>query len=262
MNNDNVVAELDSIPTSVPHCDRFVELLHGEGMSSPVSEITSERVGRTATAARAATTQEVAALEQRLAFLSQPAAEEVSPLELALQGQLQEAQQARAAAEAMRQGALVADDIVGALVMERLRACKPGETLLLDGYPRNERQAASLEREVARAGSAVAAAVWLEVSEPVLVSRLAGRRVCGACAANYHVTNLPPRVAGVCDACGAALIQREDDRPERVANRLVVFREQTAALIDWYAARGLLVRIDAEGDADETTARVARTVMA
>lgn len=169
---------------------------------------------------------------------------------------------ARAAAEAMRRGELVADEVVGALVIERLRQCAPGETLLLDGYPRNERQAASLEREVARAGSAVAAAVWLEVSEPVLVSRLAGRRVCGACAANYHVTNLPPRVAGVCDACGAALIQREDDRPERVANRLVVFREQTAALIDWYAARGLLVRIDAEGDADETTARVARTVMA
>ena len=169
---------------------------------------------------------------------------------------------ARAAAEAMRKGELVADEVVGALVIERLRQCAAGETLLLDGYPRNERQAASLEREVARAGSAVAAAVWLEVPEPVLVSRLAGRRVCSACAANYHVTNLPPRVAGVCDACGAALIQREDDRPERVANRLVVYREQTAALIDWYAARGLLVRIDAEGDADETTARVTRTVMA
>lgn len=168
---------------------------------------------------------------------------------------------ARAAAEAMRQGALVADDIVGALVMERLRACAPGETLLLDGYPRNAQQAAALEAEAGRAGARIVAAVWLEASEPVLISRLAGRRVCGACAANYHVVNLPPRIAGICDACGGALIQREDDRPERVANRLVVYREQTAALVDWYASRKLLVRIEADGDADETAARVARAVL-
>ena len=114
----------------------------------------------------------------------------------------------------------------------------------------------------ARAGVRLAAAVWLEVPEPVLISRLAGRRVCGACAANYHVVNLPPRAAGICDACGGALIQREDDRPERVANRLVVYREQTAALVDWYASRDLLIRIEADGDAGETAARVARAVLA
>ena len=169
---------------------------------------------------------------------------------------------ARAAAEAMRQGELVADDVVGALVWERLRACEPGETLLLDGYPRNVQQAAALETEAGRAGVRLAAAVWLEVPEPVLISRLAGRRVCGACAANYHVVNLPPRAAGICDACGGALIQREDDRPERVANRLVVYREQTAALVDWYASRDLLIRIEADGDAGETAARVARAVLA
>jgi adenylate kinase len=100
------------------------------------------------------------------------------------------------------------------------------------------------------------------VPEPVLISRLAGRRLCGQCNANYHVVNIPPKVDGICDACGGTLNQREDDRPERVANRLVVYREQTAALIDWYASRGLLVRVDADGDADETTARVAQTVMA
>ena len=145
---------------------------------------------------------------------------------------------------------------------ERLRACEPGETLLLDGYPRNVQQAAALETEAGRAGVRLAAAVWLEVPEPVLISRLAGRRVCGACAANYHVVNLPPRAAGICDACGGALIQREDDRPERVANRLVVYREQTAALVDWYASRDLLIRIEADGDAGETAARVARAVLA
>ena len=167
----------------------------------------------------------------------------------------------RAAAAAMRQGELVADETVGALVNARLRQCAPGEILMLDGYPRNARQAVALEAEAARTGTAVAAAVWLEVPEAVLVGRLAGRRVCGACAANYHVSNMPPRVAGICDACGAALVQREDDRPERVARRLAVYREQTAALIEWYAERGLLVRIDADGDADESAARVARAVL-
>ena len=167
----------------------------------------------------------------------------------------------RAAAAAMRQGELVADETVGALVNARLRQCAPDEILLLDGYPRNVRQAAALEAEAARAGTAVAAAVWLDVSEAVLVSRLAGRRVCGACAANYHVTNMPPRVAGICDACGAALVQREDDRPEHVARRLAVYREQTAALIEWYAERGLLVRIEAGADADTTAAQVARAVL-
>lgn len=167
----------------------------------------------------------------------------------------------RAAAAAMRQGELVADETVGALVNARLRQCAPGEILLLDGYPRNARQAVALEAEAARTGTAVVAAVWLEVPEAVLVGRLAGRRVCGACAANYHVSNMPPRVAGICDACGAALVQREDDRPERVARRLAVYREQTAALIEWYAERGLLVRIDADGNADESAARVARAVL-
>ena len=76
------------------------------------------------------------------------------------------------------------------------------------------------------------------------------------------MVNLPPRTAGICDACGGALIQREDDRPDRVAHRLVVYREQTAALVDWYASRKLLVRIDAAGDADETAERVAQAVLA
>lgn len=192
---------------------------------------------------------------------SHPALRHVSSGDLLRAAMRQDGTPAERAAAAMRQGELVADETVGALVNARLRQCAPGEILLLDGYPRNARQAVALEAEAARTGTAVAAAVWLEVPEAVLVGRLAGRRVCGACAANYHVSNMPPRVAGICDACGAALVQREDDRPERVARRLAVYREQTAALIEWYAERGLLVRIDADGDADESAARVARAVL-
>jgi len=168
---------------------------------------------------------------------------------------------ARAAAEAMRRGELVADAVVGELVIERLRTCSADAILLLDGYPRNEQQAAALEREAAREGSRVTAAVWLDVPEDVLLARLGGRRICSQCAAGYHVVNMKPRVAGKCDACGGKLIQREDDQPERIANRLVVYREQTAALIGWYESRGLLVRVTG-GDAPEVVAdRVAQTVM-
>ncbi|NLN02903.1 MAG: nucleoside monophosphate kinase [Lentisphaerae bacterium] len=168
----------------------------------------------------------------------------------------------REAAEAMRKGALVDDHVVDELMLEHLQACAPGETLILDGYPRNERQAATLEEEAAIVGADITAAVWLEVPEPVLISRLAGRRVCSVCAANYHVENMPPRVEGICDRCGGKLYQREDDQPEKVDHRLHVYRDQTRALIDWYASRKLLVRIDSKKDADETAACVARAVLA
>lgn len=166
------------------------------------------------------------------------------------------------AAEAMRKGELVADHVVGALVIERLKRCAPDDVLMLDGFPRNEKQAASLETEVERAGSRVTAAVWLDAPEAVLLARLAGRRLCADCSAGYHVENMKPRVEGVCDVCGGRLVQREDDQPERVANRLVVYREQTASLIGWYEARGLLVRVDGSGEADDVAERVARAVMA
>ena len=167
----------------------------------------------------------------------------------------------REAAEAMCKGALVDDHVVDELMLEHLQACAPGETLILDGYPRNERQAATLEEQAAIVGADITAAVWLEVPEPVLISRLAGRRVCSVCAANYHVENMPPRVEGICDRCGGKLYQREDDQPERIANRLVVYREQTGALIGWYESRGLLVRVAGGEPADVVADRVARTVV-
>ncbi len=169
---------------------------------------------------------------------------------------------ARAAAASMRKGELVADAVVGSLVVERLRRFGPEDVVLLDGYPRNASQAVSLDAEAGRAGIRVAAAVWLEASEDVIQRRLAGRRVCGACAAGYHVENMPPRVAGVCDRCGAPLIRREDDVPDRIAHRLVVYRTETAELIDAYERRGLLVRVDADAEADAVAARVAEAVLA
>ena len=167
----------------------------------------------------------------------------------------------KAVAETMRKGELVSDEIVGALVVEQLVSCKE-EYMLLDGYPRNEAQAAFLENELARSGQKVSRAVWLEVPEEVLIGRLSGRRTCPACGAGFHVETMKPKVDGVCDACGAALVQRPDDQPANVANRLRVYAAQTAPLLGWYESRGVFSKVDGVGDADAIAAAVAEAIRA
>ncbi len=169
---------------------------------------------------------------------------------------------AAAAAEAMRRGDLVPDAIVDNLMIEQMRSCPPGAWLLLDGYPRNVAQAATLAEAAGRLGGTVRRAILLDVPRETLIRRLAGRRVCPRCAAGYHVESLPPRVAGICDACGAGLVAREDDQPAKIARRLEVYRQQTAALAGWYAGQGLLTRIDGDASPDEVAERVARAVTA
>ena len=134
--------------------------------------------------------------------------------------------------------------------------------MLLDGYPRNEAQAAFLENELARSGQKVSKAVWLEVPESVLVGRLSGRRTCPSCGAGFHVETMKPKVDGICDACGATLVQRPDDQPANVANRLKVYAAQTAPLLGWYESRGVLSKVDGVGDADAIAAAVAEAVKA
>lgn len=167
----------------------------------------------------------------------------------------------KAVAETMRKGELVSDEIVGALVVEQLMSCKE-EYMLLDGYPRNEAQAAFLENELARSGQKISKAVWLEVPESVLVGRLSGRRTCPSCGAGFHVETMKPKVDGVCDACGATLVQRPDDQPANVANRLKVYAAQTAPLLGWYESRGVLTKVDGVGDADAIAAAVAEAIRA
>lgn len=166
-----------------------------------------------------------------------------------------------AVAETMRKGELVSDEIVGSLVVEQLMKCTE-EYMLLDGYPRNEKQAAFLEGELAKNGGKVDKAVWLEVPEEVLVGRLSGRRTCPKCGAGFHVETMKPKVEGVCDACGAALVQRPDDQPQNVANRLKVYAAQTAPLLNWYEGRGVLTKINGVGEADAIAASVAEAVKA
>lgn len=162
----------------------------------------------------------------------------------------------REAKSYMDAGALVPDEVLYRMVEELLRDAPEPSTLFFDGFPRNVAQAGKLGELAAGAGASVAAALLLDVPAETLMERLGGRRTCPACGAGYHVKTLPPKVEGVCDKCGAALVTRADDRPETIANRLSVYERSTAPVIGFYEQAGLLKRIDASGAADAVAALV------
>ena len=128
---------------------------------------------------------------------------------------------------------------------------------LLDGFPRTIEQAEALDRLLADAGRALTFVLLLDVPEEELVQRLSGRRMCRACGANFNVIFSPPARDGVCDVCGGELYQRSDDNEETVRNRLDVYRRQTAPLIGYYEAHGLVRRFYGGGRGpDEVFAEV------
>jgi adenylate kinase len=146
----------------------------------------------------------------------------------------------------MDRGELVPDAIVIAIALDRIDEadCKAG--FLLDGFPRTIEQADALEKHLAAAGRRIDKVLFIEVSTEELVHRISGRRVCDACGASYHVTNIPPAREGVCDACGGALQRREDDDEATVRNRIEVYNVNTAPLAAYYDEKGLLVRLASE----------------
>ena len=159
----------------------------------------------------------------------------------------------RKARKYMDRGELVPDDVVVAIVAERLGKpdCRSG--WLLDGFPRSAAQAEALD---GRLGENSYVVLYFGLSEEAVVERLSGRRVCSKCGHIYHVKFSPPRSGDACDRCEGELFQRDDDRPETVRARLRTYDEQTASLIDRYGGSGRLVRIDASGEPDD----VARAV--
>ena len=160
----------------------------------------------------------------------------------------------------MRRGELVPDELIGRIIADRLAAGGADARYLLDGFPRTVAQAEMLDRVVSAGGGTIRAAILLDAPEEILVDRLAGRRLCPKCNAGYHVRNLPPKVPGVCDACGAELVQRSDDTPETVRNRLAVYQERTAPLVAWYESRRALVRVNGAGQADDVTRLILRAL--
>jgi adenylate kinase len=143
----------------------------------------------------------------------------------------------------MEAGELVPDAVVNEIVKTALSAA---DGYVLDGYPRNLDQAEYLSDI-----TDLDAVVFLDVSENELVDRLTGRRVCDDCGANYHVEFSPPAEAGVCDECGGELIQRDDDTEDTVRERLRVYEENTAPVVEHYREEGVLVEVDGEGTPDE-----------
>jgi adenylate kinase len=156
----------------------------------------------------------------------------------------------------MDAGDLVPDEVTIRMVRERLAQDDAVKGFLLDGFPRNVPQAEILEEMLDQDMNAKLDLVLeLVVDDDEVVRRLSGRRTCRKCGHVWHVDFDPPEVEGVCDHCGGELFQRDDDRPETVRHRLEVYAAQTAPLVAFYAARGVLIGIDATGPVDDVTER-------
>jgi adenylate kinase len=156
----------------------------------------------------------------------------------------------------MEKGQLVPDEITIQMVLERLNApdCKNGA--ILDGFPRNIKQAKALDKAMTKLSRAIDKVTYIKVSEGELLKRLGGRWICRKCQAPYHEVDSPPKVAGKCDRCGGELYQRADDNAETVKKRLKVYFEETSPLIDHYKKAGKLVEINGEGSAEEINRRI------
>jgi adenylate kinase len=149
----------------------------------------------------------------------------------------------------MEQGGLVSDDIVLAILKDRLLQPDVARGIVLDGFPRTDGQAAALDALLASGSQRVNAAISLDVDDEAMVGRVAGRYTCAGCGEGYHDTFKHPTKPGVCDNCGGtAFKRRADDNAETVRERLRAYHAQTAPLITYYDGKGVLERIDAMGD--------------
>jgi len=144
----------------------------------------------------------------------------------------------------VEKGLLVPDRLTIDMLLERIAQPDAAKGFVLDGFPRNVDQARALDEALAEQGKAIDKALYVEVSTEELLRRLSGRWNCRQCGAVYHERDMPPKGEGVCDRCGGALYQREDDRPEVVRTRLEVNLKETETLLDYYRRAGKLVEVD------------------
>jgi adenylate kinase len=157
----------------------------------------------------------------------------------------------REAQKYMDAGELVPDDLIVAMTAERLQEDDAEDGFILDGFPRTIEQANALDRQLSELGRRVTAVLLIDVPDSEVIRRLSGRRVCVKSGHNYHVEFDPPKHDGVCDQDGSKLIQRDDDKPEVIRNRLRVYHEQTEPLVAHYDEQGVMRRIDGTRDAAE-----------
>ena len=162
----------------------------------------------------------------------------------------------RKAKEYMDRGALVPDDLVITMILDRMRQPDANHGVLLDGFPRTLAQAQALDRELAEEGRTLRMALYLEVPVDVLVERAAGRWTCPNDGSTYNYKVNPPRVEGVCDLDGATLYQREDDRVEVVSERIKVYIQDTVPVVEYYRERRILREIDGTLGIDDVAAEI------
>lgn len=162
----------------------------------------------------------------------------------------------QSAKEYMQSGRLVPDNITEAMLRDRIGQpdVLDSQGFVLDGFPRTVPQGQALQSLLAERHEHLDRVILIDVPTAALVERLVGRRTCSGCKTNYHVRYHPPKVAGVCDLCGAPLIQRDDDQLETVNVRLAVYHAETEPLVGFYREAGLLVTVDGDQDPVSVTA--------
>ena len=152
----------------------------------------------------------------------------------------------------MDAGDLVPDQVTNGIVEERLDEDDAQTGFLLDGYPRTINQAQALEDMLEDKGRSLDTVLYIQVDKEILLERLTGRFICSNCGATYHKTNKQPEKEGVCDVCGSTdFYQRDDDKPETVKRRIQVNEDQTNDLVDFYKDRGIVARVDGQGDPND-----------
>jgi adenylate kinase len=160
----------------------------------------------------------------------------------------------------MERGELVPDQLILDMMAERMGRPDAQAGFVLDGFPRTVAQAEALEELLQRTGQELDAVIYLGVPEEEILRRLSGRLTCPQCHAIYQVDTMPPKVEGICDKCGSALEQREDEQPQVVRKRLRAYEEQTAPLLAYYQSKGLLREIDGTIGVERVLAVISQVV--
>ncbi len=160
------------------------------------------------------------------------------------------------AKDIIERGGLAPDELVNAMMLDKIKSVGVTRGFILDGYPRTIGQADALDSFLKKEKTQVDGVLNFATTERVIIDRLSGRRVCAKCGANYHSRNIPPKREGVCDRCHETLTQRKDDEPQTIRHRLETYEKETRPLIDYYQKKGLLYEVPGDFDVSELQAEL------